>query len=45
MARELGTATFAEGEGATLTIDATNSIELVGISVDGTVPSGFFCLE
>jgi large exoprotein involved in heme utilization and adhesion len=38
----IGSATVDEGLGATLTIDASDSVRIVGISADGEVPSGLF---
>ena len=38
----IGAATSAQGQGSTVSIFASESIDLVGTSVDGTIPSGLF---
>ncbi len=41
----IGTTTFAEGSGATLTVNASDSVKLVGTSLDGSLPSGIFAFS
>ena len=38
----IGAASIAEGRGSTVNISATESIDLIGTSADGRVPSGLF---